>query len=425
MDNVLFICPHWHQDGNVGVLRARRMVRWMHASGRTVTVVCAGSTTRSEPADFGKIITVRDPLGIFRERYDHHHPAGPRREPNRLRRLLAYALFTPDLQLLWALRCRWSGDVRQSMATSQLILSSSPPESGHVLAGWLRERHAIPHVMDMRDGWLDEPMKPLLRLSALQRFREKRLEQRLIANASAVLVTSARWKDQLVKRYPPHAGRIHVLTNAYPVCSLEPDTATEQTAHGFRLLHAGRISSSRPERNPDDLMHLLHQVAANLVNVPGVLTFLGTLEHDEESAVEHMKAAFSALGWSVTRELQVPHERALHRMRQTDVLVLYSGSRSSLPAKFFDYLYTGKPILCICPTDSAVWKACSGLPQIYCVDPDRPDFTALNDFMATSKQVPYPGTSMPVAFADRHLGRSFIRLLDQLQPSHTTLHSNA
>jgi len=412
MGSTLFICPHWHQFGNVGVLRARRMVRWMHEAGWTVTVLCAGSRSRLERADFGSVITRKDPLGIFTEN-DGPHGSAALRRPNRFRRLLAYALLTPDLQLPWALACRWSTDVQKAAANSQVILSSSPPESAHVLAGWLHLQHDVPHIIDLRDGWLDEPMKPLLKSSSLQQLREKRLEKRLLTAASAILVTSHEWKSLLRKRYPQLSHRIQVLTNAYP--DHPPVIRTRQPVPDapLRVLHAGRISSSRPERNPQELLSLLFQAFTSVHESSGSLIFLGSIEHEEADFIRSREADFSARGWTITRESQVSHARALERMAATDLLILYSASQASIPAKFFDYLHAGKPILCICPPGSAVWHASEDLAQVYRLNPEQPDFTQLKDFIVSSKKSSLPGTALPVHFSDRHLGRRFIDLLNQ------------
>lgn len=425
MDKVLFICPHWHQNGNVGVLRARRMVRWMQQSGWTVTVVCAGSRSRTEPADFGSVITMKDPLGIFKEHDIHRKPDASSRRPNPFRRLLAYALLTPDLQLPWALSCRWSDEVQKSAANSQVILSSSPPESAHVLAGWLHARYEVPFIMDLRDGWLDEPMKPLLRSSSVQRVRERRLEKRLVGSASSVLVTSSQWKEMLSLRYPQLSHRIHVLTNAFPDHQPVFSATQSPSDSTLHLLHAGRISSSRPERNPQDLLDLLYRVTNSLQVATGSLTFLGTMESDEIHSVKQWEPEFSNRGWTIKLEPQLPHYRALERMADTDILILYSASRASIPAKFFDYLYTGKPILCICPPGSAVWHASEGLAQVYCLNPEKPDFIQLSDFIASSKQNPLPGMALPIHFSDTHLGRTFIDLLNETRHHNKTSRGNA
>jgi len=87
------------------------------------------------------------------------------RKPNKFRRALVYWLFNPDPTVVWA-RARPSTPLYCGHGRHRLILSSSPPESAHVGAWLLSQyRTGVPHIVDMRDGWLDEPLKPLLRSS--------------------------------------------------------------------------------------------------------------------------------------------------------------------------------------------------------------------------------------------------------------------
>lgn len=65
--SVLFICPHWDMPGNVGVLRAKRMVNWLLEEGFRVNIIRAGIKNSSVEADFGRVITIADPLKIYGE----------------------------------------------------------------------------------------------------------------------------------------------------------------------------------------------------------------------------------------------------------------------------------------------------------------------------------------------------------------------
>lgn len=417
--HILFICPHWHQTGNVGVLRAKRFVRWLHAGDYSVTILAAGDATREEAADFGSILTVKDPLGLYTEPKRCGHPdtltdsAPSTRAPNAWRRALAYMIFTPDLQVAWAYRCLFTTEVRKAAEDADMMISSSPPDSAHVLADWLAKRSGTPFIMDMRDGWLDEPMKPLLISSGMQRWREKRLESRCLQNASLVFVTSTKWKSMLTRRYPKLGGNIRVLTNAYPRDSeaiTVKKASIPRSADPMRWVHAGRIQSSRPERNADSLLQPIFDYLGGTQCRPLHVVLTGTLEQDEESTLQNWKHRFKQRGAEVIREPQIPHEEMSTYLRNADVLLLLSASHASIPAKFFDYLASGRPMICIAAEQSIVNELASTLPQCVVLDLHNPDILRLRTFL---EQCMGDGVEVliPSAFSEDELGKDFLHHL--------------
>lgn len=377
--SVLFICPHWDMPGNVGVLRAKRMVNWLLQEGFRVNIVRAGLKHSSVEADFGRIITIADPLKIYGESLTTLDVNSEKktftqltRKPNKFRRWLAYAIFTPDLTLPWATKVSFNKEVLQLSKSCTWVLASSPPESAFLAASRIARYSGAKFIMDMRDGWLDEPMKPLLQSSSIQKMRERRLEKKMTAQASTIFVTSDTWKSMLLSRYPQIANKTVTLTNAYPsVVLLEPNPAKEKSDR-IQLLHAGRISSSRPERKLSVMMYPLLDLAINSAYKLD-LTFLGNLVDEEELEILDWKQQFELHGCQILRHHQLPHTDALEMMETSDILLLINASKASIPAKFFDYVACKTPIICATPANSALQKAAQGIPQCFCFDPASPD----------------------------------------------------
>ncbi len=352
MNHVVVFAPWRGAEVHIGNRRMDRFCRWFAESGWKVTVVRAGRSDHSSRTDAEEHITVRDPLGM------HGEPgedvvATPTRAPNAVRRWLGYALLVPDPGILWARRALRDTRVRQALAGADLILASSPGESALVAAAEASERYAVPFWMDMRDGWLDEPLKPLLK-HGWQRWREARLERRCLAQARVVTVTSAAWAGYLDRRYPAMRDRIRVLTNAVDA-DTPPVAALPRPPE---LAYAGRIGASRPERN-------IHQLLAPLPD--GVrLTFIGSWPPSEEAALAQARAARPGL--TLLREPEVPPARLPARLAAASGIVVASASHASIPAKWFDALAAGRPILVLAPPGSALALAAEGLPQAFRAD---------------------------------------------------------
>jgi hypothetical protein len=211
---VLFI-PFWRMAGHVGNNRVDRFKRWLSEAGYELVIVCAGTHEEIRNEHWGQEITVVDRLGLHPEATSVEATT-PSRKPNKLRRALAYWLFNPDPAVVWAKAAARHPKVVAATQGARFILSSSPPDSAHVGAWMLSKQTGVQHIMDMRDGWLDEPLKPLLHTSALRRWLEERLESRIAHHAKAIQVTSDVWKELFDARYPHLTHKVYVLTNGYP-----------------------------------------------------------------------------------------------------------------------------------------------------------------------------------------------------------------
>jgi hypothetical protein len=408
VSTVLFPAPYWGQPGHLGWTRVERFVRWLGEEGIASVVVRAGSRDRVERADFGELVTVRDPLGFYRD-LPPGEPAIPLRRESRLRRTLAYLLLVPDPLVLWSRRAARHPLVLERARGAEWVLASSPPESVQVAAASLAGRLKASLVVDLRDGWLDEPMIPLLAGSRLQRARHGRLERRILSRAERVFVTSGHWRRFLGERLPFTADRITVLTNVCPHPDA-PDRLGIEPEPGRRLtiLYAGKISSSRLERRVE---HLMVPLLAGLEESPergGTLRFLGNLGASEIAELRRFEAAFEALGWKLEIRPPVPRAEALRLMGDADGLLLLSSSAASLPAKLFDYLATGRPMLAVAPEGSALWEVAEELPQVVPVPPARRDGSvAVTRFLALSRQRDSEW-ALPERFTEEHLRRVFL-----------------
>jgi hypothetical protein len=414
---VLFLCSFWGEPGNVGMFRAERMVRWLYDAGFEVTVVRAGLYDRTESFEFGTVITIKDPLGMHgdmigdmpadkqgdmpvamptdrngdklrdiqvdrqTEKLANPTPVPKKpqftriqRAPNPLRRWLAYALLVPDPAIVWVRRAIKHDLVLEHAGTCGWFLASSPPESGFLGASALAKRFNGNFVMDMRDGWLDEPMKPLLRVSKLQQWREQRLEKRMVTQAHTIVVTSEKWREMLLGRYANATQKVVTITNAYPPdapLKSEPfENPIPRLSDKLRFVHAGRLFSSRPQRK---ISYLLQPMLSYAANNPGEgeILFLGDLVLEEEHELLAWKNTFREYDWEIIRHPSVKPTVAAHVMRDSDGLLLLSASKGSIPAKFFNYVAAQKPIFAVTFDGSALQHEALSISQCIVLDYNR------------------------------------------------------
>lgn len=371
----VIFAPFWRQEGHVGNNRVDRFVRWLAQDGYTVMMIRAGSNNGARREAWGIEITVRDRLGLYRDTERDAAKSVSPRKPNKLRRALAYWLFNPDPTVVWARAAAKHPVVLRAMEGASFILSSSPPESAHVGAWMLAQATGVPHIVDMRDGWLDEPLKPLLRASAFRRWQEGRLEGRILRDAKAIQVTSDVWKELLCERYPELGSTVHVLTNAYPQFVPGPQSQIDKKPNEeLVLIHAGRFLGSRLTQYPGLLLEpLLLDLSGHPVK--GVIRLIGNLSDDELMLIEPFKLRFLKIGWRIECPGSMPRSELLDLLQQADGLLLLSASFAAIPSKLFEYLSASKPIFAVTDKGSATWRICEELPYIAIVESKIKDFS--------------------------------------------------
>jgi hypothetical protein len=257
----------------------------------------------------------------------------------------------------------------------------------------------------MRDGWLEEPLRSLLRNSAFRRWREGRMESRILRHAKGIQVTSDIWKKLLSEGFPTLLSKIHVLTNGYPLHTPPPQLMPPKgPGDRFQLIHAGRFIDSDKRRTPNLLLEpLLNNLASG--SHSGTIELLGPLSKDEQAIIEPFKSRFTEIGWHIECPGRMPRCEVLKLLPKADGLLLLSASHAALPSKLFEYIPTGRPLFVVTTKDSAVWNICGSLPQATLINMGDENFHPRLD-----NQIPYYAKAehrIPPDFCEQSLAQTF------------------
>jgi glycosyltransferase involved in cell wall biosynthesis len=220
------------------------------------------------------------------------------------------------------------------------VLTSSPPQSGHLVGRALRAR-GVPWIAELRDGWTFEPHH-VPWPTRLQRGLDGGLERKLLERADGLVAVTGPIADDLSRRL----GReVAVITNGYdPEESPNGDSAgSALDPDRHSLVYTGRISAGRSTPRPlldgfRELRRTSPQAAERLE-----LVFAGPLTADETEllAAPDLAESVKVLG-------SVEREAVLGLQRQAgSLLVITEGARrrSVATGKLFEYLAAGRPIL--------------------------------------------------------------------------------
>lgn len=229
------------------------------------------------------------------------------------------------------------------------MVSTGPPHSTHLIALRIKKQLGIPWLADFRDPWTYIDFYQELMLTSFADKKHHRLEQLVLKNADRISTVSSDCARDLESL---GAKKVHVITNGFDNDDLIKDNI--QLDKKFSITHIGSLVKSR---NPHVLWKALVDLIAEHPDIKNELEIklVGKVDY---SVIESIGKY--GLESSITLIEHIPHNEVMRVIQQSQVLMLlinYSqNAMGIIPGKFFEYLSTRRPILCIGLTESDVAK---------------------------------------------------------------------
>ncbi len=327
------------------------------------------------------------------------------------------ALLTPDQHIWWQRPASRAARELLGLYRPQIIFSTGPPHSTHVIASRIKRRAGLPWVMDMRDPWSTKPWGYKARNPWGQRLHPA-FESKCIRHADCVLLNTQRMYDDFVSRYPAEPRtKFRVLTNGY-----DPSLATKVAEHATQpreagnehrllLCHPGSLYGQRDPRPLIAALELLRNEGkdAHLEQIGGCADHFGL---EALIGERHLEQA-------VTLRKRVPHDTLLRRMAAADVLLVVQPQTAiQVPAKLFEMLLFHKPIVALTGDgETADIVQSRGLGQVARPDSAR---AIANAIRAAAAMRPIDDGAWQRAIADfdgQRLTGILADVMDQLCPS--------
>jgi glycosyltransferase involved in cell wall biosynthesis len=278
-----------------------------------------------------------------------HHPSQrqPRTVLVKLKGCLR-ALLTesPDSHIFWLPFALLKGIGILLRRKVDVIYSTSPPHSSHIIAFLLARLFRRPYVLDFRDPWYvsgsarnpDNKVRALLTL-------ETHTKRAIVRGAAKVICVSKGERDELRAEFPEvDYEHFTYITNGYDPTDLAAAGSVVDRSQQLSLIHAGTIYPGIAGEFFGALRRLVETdpVTAQSIQVQ----LLGEIADDYADTVRSLEST----GIVKVQGLQ-PHARTLQMVQASDVLVILMGGTtflpSHLPSKVFEYLHARKPILAI------------------------------------------------------------------------------
>ena len=257
--------------------------------------------------------------------------------------------FIPDARMLWIKPSIKFLSKYLEKNQVDAIISTGPPHSMHMIAYKLNKKFDIPWLADFRDPWTNIDFYKDLKLTKRADKKHHKLEQKVLKNASRVVVISNLMAQDMNELYN---RKYDVVTNGFDYDDIQSENIEKDKK--FSISHIGSMVRTR---NPKTLWQALGSlIAENKISANHLeIKLVGKVDF---SIIEDLKK--NNLFEFLNKIDYLPHNQVTKVQQQTQVLLLVindtPNAKMILTGKFFEYLSAKRPILCVGPSDGEAAK---------------------------------------------------------------------
>jgi glycosyltransferase involved in cell wall biosynthesis len=364
MKKVLIITYYWPPSGGSGVQRWLKCVRYLRDFGWEPVVYTAldseypvidASLAQEIPAG---VEVIRQPIWEPYKLYKRF--TGQKKEqrvvsgflndqkPSLSRRISMWIrgnVFIPDARKFWIKPS--IGFLVDYLKTHPVdaIISTGPPHSMHLIARGVKRKTGLSWIADFRDPWTNIDFYKELQLSAWADRKHHRLEKSVVTEADRVVVVGNVMREE----FEEISGRpVDVITNGYDEADVQPQPKASRDPK-FSMLHIGLLNQ---HRNHEAFWVALRELKAEM---PGFAEDLDVRLVGKADVAASESIARNGMESQVSMVEYLPHREAVVQQGRAQVLLLSinntPNARGVITGKIFEYLASGRPILCIGPVD--------------------------------------------------------------------------
>lgn len=366
MKRVLIISYYWPPSGGSGVQRWVKFAKYLPSEGwqpviytpENPELTTTDHSLEDEIPLEAEVIKrhITEPYGLYRKLFREGksasegevNPINSRKKTfkQKISMFIRGNIFIPDPRCLWI-----SPSIKYLRKYLKehpvdIIVSTGPPHSMHLIAEGLARAVGIPWIADFRDPWTRMFYFKHLELGTWAEKRHKKLEKSVLDNADVVVAVSPLVQEEFQAMT---ATPVELITNGYD------DEDFEQVVEPdgyFNITHTGLFAS---DGNPEILWKVLSDKSASESRFAGMLRIRLAGKNDKEITDAIVKAGLAAnlrdIGY-------IDHQRAVREQKNASLLILPLRKepeyRATLPGKLFEYLASGRPVLGIGQTDGAM-----------------------------------------------------------------------
>ena len=365
---VLILTYYWPPAGGAGVQRWLKFVKYLSPLGYDLHVYTAenpeapamdDSLLQDVPDD---VTVIKKPIweplnlykklthkkGSFNAGFLSEEKNNKKKWSEKLSMFIRANLFVPDAKMFWI---RPSTKFLQKYIQENkidLIISSGPPHSLHLIALKLKKKLNIKWIADFRDPWTNIDFYQELPMLHLIDAKQKKMEKLVLKQADRVIVVGDEMKKEFLEINPQ--SKIDVVTNGFDSDIRE----SEDLDIPFTILHIGSINAARShesfykaialflKENDEAKQHFL-------LKLVGKVDFEAR-EYISKYKLESNTEYISYLPYKQIKEIQEKAQLLYLPINNTP------NAKGILTGKFFEYLAARRYIIAQGPTNGDVAK---------------------------------------------------------------------
>jgi glycosyltransferase involved in cell wall biosynthesis len=364
MNKVLVVTYYWPPAGGISVQRTLKFCRYLRTWGWE-PIVLTVENGNFQVLDESLLTEVADVRKVYR---------APSLEPHGLHRLLARSfgrkaspsgtspplpaslfwrlgeyirlnLFIPDARIGWRRRALKKGGEAIVQERPDVILSTAPPYTSHLIAMELKRRFRLPWVADFRDLWVENHAYNTVPRLGIVKAVNSLLERRVLENADRVVCANPGiMKLTSAKLSAPAEHKFTVIPNGYDAREVRPLSKGQRR---FTLSHFGTFY---PRGFPMILFEAFREIGASEKGFTE--DFLFRVQGTVDTGVAALLSA-AVPRKNLAIHPFAPHDTLLESLYVNQVLLLaipeFQANFAHVPGKFYEYLPTGNPIIGVGP----------------------------------------------------------------------------
>ncbi|ULA61343.1 MAG: Putative Glycosyl transferase [Nitrospira sp.] len=263
--------------------------------------------------------------------------------------ILDWAFAFPDRQCGWMRQAVRKLRALPEKDVPDVIFATGGPWTNFLIGNTLAEYFHRPLVLDYRDPWNCNPYYSFNSDTLTRKSRAT--EAQVCQSASHVIANTEELRERLIDDYECLRDRCTWIPNGFDRETLTPAQVSQNqsdycpTSSGYELCHFGTVYGKRTPRILLQAVWELfqeHQLKPEAIR----LRFVGGWDTTDPEC-EHYAVNLEKHGF-LRREPPVSHSVCLREMQRSSVLlVLQPDSPLQVPAKIYEYVATGRPLLLI------------------------------------------------------------------------------
>ena len=263
-----------------------------------------------------------------------------------LKRFVWDWIFIPDEGICWLPSAVYRGIQIARKHGINLLFSSSPNPSTHLIALLIKQVMKVPWIAEFRDPWTKYPLY-IKKAHPIRQKIEEVLERKILKACDYVNTTTEETKNEFLREYYDLDLEINTVPNGFDPDDCDNLNLTCRTDKNFVMIHTGALSESR---TPIYLFKALKALIHERPEITGDLKLLliGNIRGDIASHIKEfgLEGIVKPLG-------HLSHSETLQSLAHSDILLLITApgaeGQNQLPSKIFEYLAVRKPILALVP----------------------------------------------------------------------------